>query len=355
MRTRLLVTVTALAVLGAACGTDNNPTAAGGQAPSAVPGADDSAVLAGAGATFPATIVQEWIKRYKALAPGVTVNYQPVGSGAGIQQLTARTVDFAGSDVPLKEAEQAATGGPGSVVTVPWTAGGVAVEYNLPDVKSLRLSPETLAGIFAGKVTRWDDAAVRADNPGVELPKAGIQVVHRSDGSGTTQVFTEYLRAAAPNVWTFPVGKDWPAATAGTGAKGSDGVTAAVKQGVGAIGYAELSFPRQAGLGVALVGNPSGRFVGPTAAAVSAALATATVRPDNTLAVNYTPDAADAYPISTVSYLLFYRDMGDPAKEAALKHFADWALTDGQKLAEELDYAPLPQSVSGPARAAVKL
>jgi phosphate transport system substrate-binding protein len=234
-----MLVVTAFAAT-TACGTDDNSErlTRGRTGGAPVAGAGDRATLSGAGATFPATLVQEWIKHYSTLAPGVTVNYQPIGSGAGIQQLTARTVDFAGSDVPLKESEVAASGGPGAVVQIPWTAGGVAVAYNLPGVGALRLSPRALAGIFAGRITRWNDPAIKADNPDAPLPASGIQVVHRSDGSGTTNVFTDYLKAVAPDIWTYPSGKDWPAGTAGTGAKGSDGVTAAVKQSTGAIGYA---------------------------------------------------------------------------------------------------------------------
>jgi len=339
------------------CGTDDNSARlSAGRPPGApVAGAGDSATLSGAGATFPATLVQEWIKQYRSLAPGVTVNYQPIGSGAGIQQLTSRTVDFAGSDVPLKDSEMSATGGPGAVVQVPWTAGGVALEYNLPGIDDLRMTAEALAGIFAGRITRWNDPAIKAENFTAPLPASGIQVVHRSDGSGTTQVFTDYLKAVAPGVWTFPSGKDWPAGTAGTGAKGSDGVTAAVKQSVGAIGYAEPSFPKQAQLGIATIRNQAGRFVGPEARAVSAALAAATVTPQGTLELNFTPTSPDAYPISSASYLLFYRAATDPARDVALKHFATWVLTDGQDLAEGLDYAPLPESVRVSALGAVRL
>ncbi len=355
---RAVVLALALAV-GAtpACGTDDNTARlnAGRTVREPVVGKDDQATLSGAGATFPATLVQEWIKQYRPLVPGVTVNYQPIGSGAGIQQLTSKTVDFAGSDVPLKASEVGATGGPGAVVQVPWTAGAVAIEYNLPGVVGLRLTAEALAGIFAGTITRWNDVAIKADNPGASLPASGIQVVHRSDGSGTTQVFTDYLKAVAPAIWTFPSGKDWPADTAGTGAKGSDGVTAAVKQSAGAIGYSEPSFPKQAGLGIATVGNAAGRFVGPDAKAVSAALAAATVTPEGTLKLNFAPASPDAYPISSVSYLMFYRSAPDPAKDAALRHFAAWALTEGQALAEGLDYAPLPEPVQVSALGAVKL
>jgi len=350
-----LATLCAFALFATACGsssksattntTNSTPAAAAA-------GAKDTASLSGAGSTFVQSMLQEWIKQYGKVAPGVSINYQGVGSGAGIQQLTAKTVDFAGSDVALKPEEQAATGGPGGVVTVPWVAGGIAVEYNLAQVKALKLSPDTLAGIFSGKIAKWDDAAIKAENSGVSLPSTGIQVVHRSDGSGTTQVFTSYLKAAAaPGLWDYPTDKDWHA-PAGTGAKGSDGVTAAVKQADGAIGYAEVSFPKQSSLGTATIKNKGGQYVGPTAGAVTAAIGEATPKDDGTLTLNYTPTSPAAYPISTTTYLLFYKD-GDPTKTAALKHFAQWVLTDGQKLAEGLDYAPLPQSILTPALAAV--
>ena len=351
----------AVAMVASACGSDNNSTKSTSQSTTSpgvsttvFVGATDKATLSGAGSTFVATIAQEWIKQYKAVAPGVTVNYQGVGSGAGVQQLTAKTVDFAGSDGALKEAEQAATGGPGNVVQIPWIAGGVAVAYNLASVKNLKLSPATVSGIFAGKIDKWDDNAIKADNPGTTLPSTGIQVVHRSDGSGTTQVFTDYLRTVSPDVWTFgPSSKDWPAGTPGNGAKGSDGVVAAVKQSEGSIGYAEVSYPKQTGLTTALIKNKAGQFVAPTAKSVSAALAGATTNPDLTLKLNFAPDAPDAYPISTTTYLMYYKSSGDAPKDAAIKHFATWVLTDGQKLAEGLDYAPMPQPILSQALAAV--
>jgi phosphate transport system substrate-binding protein len=332
-------------LLAAGCGTDDNSTKPADRGPTTTSaGASDKATLSGAGSTFVATILQEWIKQYKTAAPGVSLNYQSVGSGAGIQQLTAKTVDFAGSDVVLKAEEQTTLGGPQATVQIPWVAGGIAVEYNLPSVKNLKLSADALAGIFAGKITRWDDPAIKADNGGASLPSTGIQVVHRSDGSGTTQVFTEYLKTVSPTIWTVGSGKDvqWPV---GTGAKGSDGVTAAVKQSEGAIGYAEVSYPKQAALGVAAIKNKGGQFTTPTAAAVTAALATATVNPDGTLKLNYTPDGADAYAISTTTYVMFPKAGAEPARTTALKHFVEWVLTEGQKAAEGLDYAPMPQTI----------
>ncbi len=347
-----LAALCSFALLATACGSSSKSATDTTTPGAPVAGAKDTASLSGAGSTFVQSMLQEWIKQYGKAAPGVSINYQGVGSGAGIQQLTAKTVDFAGSDVALKPEEVAATGGEGAVVTVPWVAGGIAVEYNLSQAKDLKLSPDTLAGIFSGKIAKWDDPAIKADNKGASLPGTGIQVVHRSDGSGTTQVFTSYLKAAAaPGLWDYPTDKDWHA-PAGTGAKGSDGVTQAVKQTDGAIGYAEVSFPKQSSLGTAQIKNKDGQFVGPTASAVTAALAEATPNPDGTLKLNYTPTAPTAYPISTTTYAMFYK-AGDPNKTTALKHFIQWVLTDGQKLAEGLDYAPLPQSILTPALAAV--
>jgi phosphate transport system substrate-binding protein len=348
--------IAVVAMVTAACGSDKNNSSASSSDKNATTttaaGMNDSATLSGAGSTFVQTIEQEWIKDYKAAAAGVTINYQGVGSGAGVQQLTSKTVDFAGSDVPLKPTEQDATGGAGNVLQIPWIAGGIAVEYNLSGVSNLKLSGEALAGIFAGKITKWNDAAIKADNADVTLPSTGIQVVHRADGSGTTSVFTSYLTAVAPSVWTFGAAKDVPWPT-GTGAKGSDGVTAAVKQTAGAIGYSEVSFPKQSSLGIASIKNKSGSFVQPTSDAVSAALGTASVNADLTLKINYQPDDPKAYPVSTTTYVMYYKTMSDTAKAAALKHFVAWVLTEGQKKANDLDYAPMPQSILDKAIAVV--
>lgn len=337
-------------VLLGACGTDNNASPAtnpttGGSATAAAPVTCATGTISGAGSTFVQTIVQQWIKDFGAKCPGATVNYQGVGSGAGIQQLTAGTVDFAGSDVAMTAAEQsAAEAKNGPVLHIPWAAGGIAVEYNLSGVTDLKLTPEALAGIFAGKITKWDDPAITSANSGTKLPATGIQVIHRSDGSGTTAAFTAYLTAAAPSEWTVGSGKDvaWPT---GQGAKGSDGVTAAVKQADGAIGYSEVSFAKGASLGIAKVKNASGSFVGPDAAAVSAALAEANVPSDLKVDVNYSPKAAAAYPISTTTFVLVPRKPADQAKAKLLNAFVLYALGDGQKVAQSLDYAPLPKSL----------
>ncbi len=355
-----LVSISALAYVALAGGTDDN-TASRSRTPdrsAAAPGASAPVecvrgTISGAGATFPQAIVQQWIKDYSAACPGATVAYQPIGSGAGIQQFTAGTVDFGASDAVMKPAEEEAaerSGGP--VLHIPWTAGGIAVVYNLEDVRDLRLRPETVAGIFAGRITRWDDAALKADNPAARLPSSAIQVVHRSDGSGTTQVFTSYLTAVAPTVWTAGADKDVPWPT-GEGAKGSDGVTAVVKQTVGAIAYAEVSFAAANNLGVAQIRNPAGRFVGPTPAGVTAALEDAKVPPDLRVQVTFTPQDPDAYPISTTTWALVHAQPGDPARGALIRSFLLYALGPGQQAAAPLNYAPLPHPLAVRAQAAV--
>jgi phosphate transport system substrate-binding protein len=357
-RTRFALIGVLLAMLVfAACGSDDNSTSADDASGSTVAPtkvACASGTISGAGSTFVQTIVQQWIKDYAAACPDATVNYQGVGSGAGIQQLTAGTVDFAGSDVAMKPEEQtAAEAKVGPVLHIPWTAGGIAVEYHLDGVKDVKLTPEALAGIFAGKITTWDDAAIKAANKGVTLPSTAIQVVHRSDGSGTTAAFTAYLAAAAPSTWTFGSGKEVPWPT-GQGAKGSDGVTAAVKQTAGAIGYAEVSFAKGGSLGIAKIENAKGSFVGPEADAVAAALESATVPGDLKVQVSYAPDSADAYPISTTSFVIVPAKPADTAKGKLLQSFVSYALGRGQDAAEDLFYAPLPSSLQTKAATAAE-
>src|SRR5205814_8630702 len=234
------------------------------------------------------------------------------------------------------EEEQAAVAKGGQVLHIPWSGGGIAVEYNLSGVNNLKLSPETLASIFAGKVKNWNDKMIAADgNTG--LPSTGIQVVHRSDGSGTTNAFTSYLTAVAPTVWTAGAGKDVPWPT-GQGAKGSDGVTAQVKQTDGAIGYSEVSYPKSSSLGIASIKNPSGSFVQPDAKNVAAALSEAQTPPDLKIVPNYKPAAADAYPISTPTWAIVFAKPADAAKGKLLKDFLLYAVGSGQSSAEGLYY-----------------
>ena len=341
---RLSLVLAAAALALAGCGSDDNTDSSN---PITTPIVQNCATgaVSGAGSTFVQTIVQQWVKDYTGACTGSTVNYQGVGSGAGIQQFLAGTVDFAGSDVPLSDAELTTAQAKYQAVTqLPWAAGGIAVEYNLPSVTNLQLSASTLAKIFSGTVKTWDDAAVAADNPGVKLPSTPVQIVHRSDGSGTTQAFSAYLAAVAPADWTLGSGKEvkWPV---GQGAKGSDGVTAAVKAAEGSISYAEVSFAKANSLGIAKIQNASKAYTAPDAANVTAALASATIDAKLKVSFNYTDTNAASYPISTVSYLITPKAPSDTAKAALLKSFSSFAVTGGQSSAEKLFYAPLPQSL----------
>ena len=363
---RLLAWLAALGLLGyvaLAGGTDDNSDPSTSLAARSQPEGPQAVVevekvecatgtISGAGATFPQAIVQQWIKDYGAACPGATVAYQPVGSGAGIQQLTGGTVDFGASDAVMKPDEQAATDrANGPVLHIPWTAGGIALIYQLPGVDELRLRPETVAGIFAGKITKWNAPELLADNKGASLPDRPIQVVHRSDGSGTTMVFTSYLTAVAPSIWTAGAAKDvrWPV---GQGAKGSDGVTSVVKQTEGAISYAEVSFAEANGLGVAKVRNPAGRFVAPTPEAVTAAIEDAKVPENLQVEADYAPVKGSAYPISTTTWALVPRRPSDPGRAKLLQSFLLYALGPGQRSAPGLSYAPLPRPVAVRALAA---
>ena len=350
---RWTAAVVLLALVGGACGSNDNSSSSGTSTTSKEKVACAAGSVQGAGSTFVANLAQQWIKDFEAACgSSSTITYQSVGSGAGIQQFTAGTVDFAGSDVPMKATEQtAAEAKNGPVIHIPWTAGAIAVETNISGVTDLKLSGETLAGIFAGKIKKWDDPAIKADNGSASLPSTGIQVIHRSDGSGTTAAFTAYLTAVAPTTWTFGAAKDVPWPT-GQGAKGSDGVTAAVKQTEGAIGYAELSFAKASSLGVAQIKNESGAFVKPSAAGVSAALKAATVPANLEITINYKPTDAAAYPISTTTFVILPQKPADAAKGKLIKDFILYALGPGQSSAEGLDYAPMPTSVLEQAKTA---
>ena len=330
----------------AACSSSAKPTGTGSGSttpPTTNPAACATGSLTGAGSTFVANIAQEWIKDFGNACPGANINYQSVGSGAGVQQFTAGTVDFGATDVPLTSTQSASLQSKGAVVQIPWAAGAVAVEYNLAGVSNLQLSPVTLAGIFAGKIKTWDDASIKKDNPGVRLPSTTISTVHRSDSSGTTGVFTAYLAAAAPSVWTLGSGKTvyWPN---GSGAKGSDGVTATVKQTSGAIGYAEVSYAEGAQLPMAKIQNGAGSYVSPSdASAVSAAInAAGAPSAAGVVSPAYTSTAAGVYPIATVTYVVVLQTQSDQSKATLLKDFLLYAVGAGQSSANSLFYAPLP-------------
>jgi phosphate transport system substrate-binding protein len=304
--------------------------------------------LTGAGATFPQPIYSKWFSDYAAKT-GVKINYQSIGSGGGIRQLSEQTVDFGATDAPMSDAELAkAKGGP--IMHIPTVLGAVVVTYNLPELKRpLRLDGTTLADVFLGKITKWNDARIAALNPGVKLPATDILVVHRSDGSGTTYVFTDYLASVSAD-WAAKPGKgkevQWPV---GLGGKGNEGVTGQVKQLPNSIGYVELAYAKQNKLAYADIRNAKGEFVSPTIAAVTAAAAGAAAKlPANTdyriSIVN--ASGKGAYPISSFTWLLVYRNQTDATKGKKLLDFVKWALTDGEKSAATLDYAPLPAAMA---------
>jgi phosphate transport system substrate-binding protein len=304
--------------------------------------------LTGAGATFPSPLYSKWFADYAAKT-GVKINYQSIGSGGGIRQLSEQTVDFGATDAPMSDAELAkAKGGP--VLHIPTVMGAVVVTYNLPELKKpLRLDGPTLANVFLGKITKWNDARIAALNPTAKLPATDILVVHRSDGSGTSYVFTDYLSAASPD-WATKPGKgkevQWPV---GLGAKGNEGVSGQVKQLPGSIGYVELAYAKQNKLAYADIKSADGQFVTPSIAAVTAAAAGAVAKlpPTTDYRVSIVNAAGKgAYPISSFTWLLVYQNQTDAAKGKKLLDFVRWALTEGEKSAATLDYAPLPAAMA---------
>ncbi len=358
---KLQRTVVALAGCGAlafgvaACGSDNSSgSASSGSDTTAA--AQKGGTLNGAGATFPQPIYSEWAARFKK-AQGTTVNYQGIGSGGGIAQFTAGTVDFGATDSAMKDEEIAAAKKKGDPVHIPTVLGAVTVSYNVQGVdKGLKLDGATIADMFLGKIKKWDDAAIKKLNAGTSLPGTDIAVCHRSDESGTTKNFTQFLANYSP-AWEKGPGVDksvkWPA---GTGAKGNDGVAACVKQTDGAVGYVEQAFALQNNFTTASVKNKAGAFVEPTLEATSAAGAAATPPADLRFS---TIDAAgaDSYPIAAVTFLLVYQDSCkaglDATKAGLLKDWLNYAEGDGQAVAPELEYAPLPDSVKQAAQAKI--
>ncbi len=295
----------------------------------------------GAGSTFIFPLASKWFSEYAAIDPGVRFNYQSIGSGAGIRQVIDRTVDFGASDAPLTDAQLATAP---DLLHVPATLGAVAVAYRLPGNPALRLSAETLAGLYLGEISSWDDPRVANDNPGVALPKLAVTVVHRSDGSGTSAIFTDYLAKVSPT-WAAKVrhgtAVHWPV---GLGGKGNEGVSGQLSQIPGSVGYVELAYAAQNRLPVAKLRNRAGAWVSPTVESTSAAARASSIPKDLRVSLTDSP-GADAYPIVGFSYLLVHRDQTDPVKGPALARFLEWALHAGQKDAPALLYAPLPANV----------
>jgi phosphate transport system substrate-binding protein len=303
--------------------------------------ADGDLLINGAGATFPAPLYSKWFSDYNKLHPDLKFNYQSIGSGGGIKQITEHTVDFGASDAPLSDEQLAKTPG---LLHIPTVMGAVVVTYNLPAVTSLRLTPETVAGIFLGKITRWNDPALAQINPGTALPDAAITVIHRSDGSGTSAIFTDYLSKVSPE-WQSRVGHatsvKWPV---GLGGKGNEGVTGQVKQTPGALGYVELAYAHQNKLPAAALKNKDGSFIEPSIASTSAAAAGVEIPDDFRVSIT-NGSGPRAYPIASFTYILIYKEQQDTRKGPALAHFLWWASHEGQKAAPALDYAPLPSPV----------
>ncbi|MBM3908194.1 MAG: phosphate ABC transporter substrate-binding protein PstS [Gemmatimonadetes bacterium] len=304
--------------------------------------------LTGAGATFPYPLYSKWFSDYATKA-GVRINYQSIGSGGGIRQLSEQTVDFGASDAPMSDAELSKAKG-GKILHFPMVLGAVVVTYNLPEVqKALRLSGVVLGDIFLGKITKWNDPRIAALNPGVKLPSKDILVVHRSDGSGTTFIFTDYLSVAAPAWKSGPgTGKEvrWPV---GLGGKGNEGVAGQVRQIVGAIGYVELAYARQNKLAYAEIQNAAGAYVAPTTEAITEAAAVAAQKlekdTDYRVSIVNAP-GKKAYPIASFTWLLVYEKMPNAVKAKKLADFMKYAFIDGQKSAAALDYAPLPTNLA---------
>ncbi len=343
--------IAALSLLLAACGSSSTSSSTSANASS------KSATISGAGSTFAAPVYEQWGSPASGL--GLTVNYQAVGSGAGITALEGKTVDFGASDSPLKAAEESALAKIGEPVQIPMFLGAITVSYNLPGVKSgLKLEGTTIADIYFGKIKTWNDPAIKALNPGVTLPSTPITVVHRSDSSGTSAGFTGYLAAVDPE-WKSKVGSGkvvpWPT---GTGAKGNAGVAGAVAQSTGAIGYVEQAYALQHNFTYASVKNKAGNFVAPTLASTSAAAEGIVVPPNLGFAIK-NPSAPGAYAITSQTFVMVYKDPcraglpgGKGAAEGVVK-FLNYGLGEGQAILSKADYAALPASILAKSKAAV--
>lgn len=342
--------VAALTPVLAACGSSSSSSSS-----SSTSAASGSGTISGAGSTFAAPVYEQWGSQIS----GLTVNYQAVGSGAGVTALEGKTVDFGASDPPLKAAEEAALGKVGEPVQIPMFLGAITVSYNLPGVQAgLKLDGKTIADIYLGKVKTWNDAEIKALNPGVNLPSTPITVVHRSDSSGTSAGFTGFLAAVDPE-WASKVGsgKDvqWPL---GTGAKGNAGVAGAVQQTTGAVGYVEQAYALQHKFTYADVKNKAGNFVAPTLASTSAAAEGVTLPANLGFAIK-NPSAPQAYPITSQTFVVAYKDMckagipgGKTAAEGVVK-FLDYGLNQGQSILAQADYAALPATILAKSKEAV--
>ncbi|MEM2925296.1 MAG: phosphate ABC transporter substrate-binding protein PstS [Methanocellales archaeon] len=339
---KLLLTLSLIAVIFAGCAA---PTTTPTSTPTKTP---EVIALNGAGASFPYPLYSKWSSEYTKIKPNVQINYQSIGSGAGIRQIMERTVDFGASDAPMSDAQYANLTG---ILHIPTTIGAVVIVYNLPSVPSgLNLTGEVIADIFLGKIKKWSDPRITSINPGVVLPDHDIVVVHRSDGSGTTFVFSDYLSTISQE-WREKVGKgtslNWPT---GIGGKGNEGVAGIISQNPYSIGYVELAYAKIQKIPYAKVKNQEGYFIEPSLESTRAAAAGAAPKlpkcHENWSRVSIVnPPGANSYPIASFTYLLVYKDQEDQAKGKALSEFIWWAIHEGQNYSPELLYVPLPQEV----------
>ena len=345
-RLAFVAAIVSLAVLATACGSSKSSTSAAATT-AAAPVADLKASLQASGSTLQKAFEDEAITAFTGKSKGVAIVYAGGGSGKGRTDLSTRTVDFAGSDSPYKDEDLAKNQG-GDVLYFPILLGPITVSYNVGGVDKLQLSAPTIAKIFSRTIKTWDDAAIAADNPGAKLPATAITVVHRSDGSGTTDNFTKFLVAGGGADWALKSGStvEWPADT--TAGNGNAGVAQAVKATDGAIGYVDLSDAVAGGLKFASVKNKAGKFVEPTSEAGSTAGDGVTVK-DNLTFSSVWADGDGSYPITAPSWVIVYAKQTDVAKTAALKAYLNYLLTDGQKTLKDLDYAPLPASLQAKA------
>jgi phosphate transport system substrate-binding protein len=299
-------------------------------------------MINGAGATFPYPIYSKWFDEYAKVDPSVRFNYQSIGSGGGQKQIMAQTVDFGASDGPMSDENLAKA--QGKLLHIPTVAGADVVTYNLPGSPTLKFDADTIAGVFLGQIKKWNDPKITALNPGAKLPDQDILVVHRSDGSGTTYIWTDYLSKISPE-WKSKVGTNtsvnWPT---GVGGKGNEGVAGQIKQTPGALGYVELIYAIQNKMPYADVKNSAGEFIKPTLESITAALATAQIPDDFRFSMTNAP-GKDAYPICGATWLLVYQQQKDAAKGKKLVEFLKWSMTKGEGMTKTLDYAPLPENV----------
>ncbi len=299
--------------------------------------------ITGAGATFPAPIYSKWFVEYSAAHPGIQINYQPIGSGGGIQQVTNGIVDFGASDMPMKDDQLASA--KVKVIHIPTVLGAVVPVFNVTGVSDLRFSPDVLADIYLGKINMWNDPRIAKDNPGVQLPAQKIIVVHRSDGSGTTFIWTDYLSKVS-GAWKSGPGANtsvsWPT---GVGGKGNEGVAAQVRQFPGAIGYVELIYALQNHISFGAIRNAAGTWLKASIEGVTAAAATAKIPSDYRVSITNAP-GPNAYPISSFTYLLIPAHPADMNKEKVIKDMLSWIVKSGEDQASSLSYAPLPQNLA---------